>query len=76
MVKLDRENLSKFVELLEEERTINNNIITTIYDILIEATGYVEVEIQETNSLTKKQKEKARLKKRQHKQTMLSELRI
>ena len=72
MVKLNSENLAKFVELLEEEHTINNNLISTIYDILMEATGYVELETEVKTLLTKKEKEKARLKKRQNKQTMLS----
>lgn len=75
MVKLDPENLAKFLELLEEEHTINNNLISTIYDILMEATGYVELETEVKTSLTKKEKEKARLKKRQNKLIMLSELR-
>ena len=42
MVKLNSENLNKFIDLLKEEHTINTNIIPTIYDILMEATGYVE----------------------------------
>lgn len=71
MVKLNSENLATFVQLLEEEHTINNSLISTIYDILMEATGYVELETEVKNSLTKKQKEKTRLKKRQIKQTML-----
>ena len=74
--KLDPENLARFVEMLEEEHTIHNSLISTIYGILVEATGYVEV--QETDqkcTLTKKQKERAILKKRQDKQRMLSDLR-
>lgn len=66
--KLDPENLARFVEMLEEEHTIHNNLISTIYAILVEATGYVEV--QETDqkcTLTKKQKEKAILKRRKEK---------
>jgi hypothetical protein len=68
--KLDPENLARFVEMLEEEHTINNNLISTIYDILMEATGYVEVHVEETDqkrALTKKQKEKAILKRRKEK---------
>ena len=63
MVKLNPDNLKRFVELLEEEYTIKNNTIQTIYDILIEATGYVE-EVIEKPRLTKKEKDILRSKKR------------
>ena len=64
MVKLNQDNLKKFVELLQEEHTIKNNTIQTIYDILIEATGYVEEEIIEKPRLTKKEMDILRSKKR------------
>ena len=64
MVKLNPDNLKKFVELLQEEHTIKNNTIQTIYDILIEATGYVEEEIIEKPRLTKKEMDILRSKKR------------
>lgn len=66
--KLDPENLTRFVEMLEEEHTINNNLISTIYDILMEATGYVEVqEVEVKSTPSKKQKERMRTKQRQSK---------
>lgn len=64
MVKLNPDNLKKFVELLEEEHAIKNNTIQTIYDILIEATGYVEEEVIERPRLTKKEMDILRSKKR------------
>lgn len=64
MVKLNPDNLKKFVELLQEEHTIKNNTIQTIYDILIEATGYVEEEVIEKPRLTKKEMDILRSKKR------------
>ena len=64
MVKLNQDNLKKFVELLQEEHTIKNNTIQTIYDILIEATGYVEEEVIEKPRLTKKEMDILRSKKR------------
>lgn len=64
MVKLNSDNLKRFVELLEEEHTIKNNTIHTIYDILIEATGYVEEEVIDKPRLTKKEKDILRSKKR------------
>lgn len=64
MVKLNQDNLKRFVELLEEEHTIKNNTIQTIYDILIEATGYVEEEVIEKPRLTKKEMDILRSKKR------------
>lgn len=64
MVKLNPDNLKKFVELLQEEHTIKNNTIQTIYDILIEATGYIEEEIIEKPRLTKKEKDILRSKRR------------
>lgn len=64
MVKLNPDNLKRFVELLEEEHTIKNNTIQTIYDILIEATGYIEEEIIEKPRLTKKEKDILRSKRR------------
>tara|TARA_Y100000996_G_C22398309_1_gene592061 strand:+ start:448 stop:675 length:228 start_codon:yes stop_codon:yes gene_type:complete len=64
MVKLNPDNLKKFIELLQEEHTIKNNTIQTIYDILIEATGYVEEEVIEKPRLTKKEMDILRSKKR------------
>lgn len=74
MVKLNAENLGKFLELLEEEHTIHTNLIPTIYDILIEATGYVEEEAVdgERNKLSKKEKNILRSKQRAHKEKLKS----
>lgn len=68
MVKLNPDNLKKFIELLQEEHTIKNNTIQTIYDILIEATGYVEEEVIEKPRLTKKEMDILRSKKRNAKE--------
>lgn len=74
MVKLNRENLTVFIEMLEEEHTIHNDLIPTIYDILIEATGYVEVEVEvNVNRLSKKERYRIRNKNRVNKQYTLNQ---
>ena len=72
MVKLNSENLGRFLELLQEEHTIHTNLIPTIYDILIEATGYVEEEAVDGNKLSKKEKSILRSKQRAHKEKLKS----
>ena len=74
MAKLNAENLCKFLELLEEEHTIQTNLIPTIYDILIEATGYVEEEVVdgERTKLSKKEKSILRSKQRAYKEKLKS----
>ena len=65
MVKLNPDNLNTFIELLKEEHTINNNIIPTIYEILLDATGYVHEEVPiEKNILSKKEQNILRNKRR------------
>jgi hypothetical protein len=65
MVKLNADNLNTFIELLKEEHTINNNIIPTIYEILLDATGYVHEEVPiEKNILSKKEQNILRSKRR------------
>lgn len=64
MAKLSSGNLRMFVELLKEEHTISNNLIPTIYDILIEATGFIEPEVNEQKKPTKKEIDKQRSKNR------------
>lgn len=65
MVKLTPENLNTFVELLKEEHTINNNVIPTIYDILLDATGYIHEEVPiEKNVMSKKEQNILRNKRR------------
>lgn len=72
MAKLNSDNLKIFLELLEEEHTINNNLIPTIYDILIEATGFVEPVVSEDKKLTKKEIDKLRSKNRLAKEKLQS----
>ena len=61
-----------FVELLKEEHTISNNLIPTIYDILIEATGFIEPEVNEQTKTTKKEIDKQRYKNRLAKESLQS----
>lgn len=72
MVKLTSQNLNRFVELLKEEHMVNTNVIPIIYDILIEATGYVEEEIEKTR-FSKKEKDILRLKQRTVKENKLNQ---
>lgn len=72
MVKLNPQNLNKFVELLKEEHMVNTNIIPIIYEILIEATGYVE-EKSETTRFSKKEKDILRFKQRTTKENKLNQ---
>ena len=72
MVKLNPQNLNKFVELLKEEHMVNTNIIPIIYDILLEATGYVE-EKSETTRFSKKEKDILRFKQRTTKENKLNQ---
>lgn len=72
MVKLNPENLNKFVELLKEEHMVNTNVVPIIYDILIEATGYVEEESEKTR-FSKKEKDILRFKQRMIKQNKLNQ---
>lgn len=65
MVKLNSENLNIFIELLKEEHTINNNLIPTIYEILLDATGYTHEDVPiEKNILSKKEQNILRNKRR------------
>lgn len=65
MVKLNQDNLNTFIELLKEEHTVNNNIIPTIYQILLDATEYTPEEVPiERNILSKKEQNILRKKKR------------
>ena len=65
MVKLNSENLNIFIELLKEEHTINNNIIPTIYEILLDATGYTHEDVPiDKNILSKKEQNILRNKRR------------
>lgn len=69
MVNLDAACMNKFIQLMEEEHTINNRIIPTIHAILVEATGYTEpVEDGHEDKLTKKQKDVLLSKRRTAKQ--------
>jgi hypothetical protein len=72
MAKLSSGNLRMFVELLKEEHTISNNLIPTIYDILIEATGFIEPEVNEQKKTTKKEIDKQRSKNRLAKESLQS----
>lgn len=66
MCKLDSESLKKFVELMKEEHTINDSIIPTIYDILLEATGYVErTTIHQSDCVPLSKKERVLLRSKQ-----------
>lgn len=65
MVKLNSENLNIFIELLKEEHTINNNLIPTIYEILLDATGYTHEDVPiDKNILSKKEQNILRNKRR------------
>lgn len=65
MVKLNSENLNIFIKLLKEEHTINNNLIPTIYEILLDATGYTHEDVPiEKNILSKKEQNILRNKRR------------
>ena len=71
MVKLTSQNLNKFVDMLKEEHMVNTNVVPIIYDILIEATGYVEEESEKTR-FSKKEKDMLRFKQRMVKENKLN----
>jgi len=74
MVKLTPQNLNKFVEMLKEEHMVNTNVIPIIYDILMEATGYVEEEVEdEKPKSSKKDKSILRSKQRAIKENKLNQ---
>ena len=73
MVKLTSQNLNKFVEMLKEEHMVNTNIVPIIYEILLEATGYVEEEEVEKTRFSKKEKDILRFRQRMVKENKVNQ---
>lgn len=69
MTQLNPTNIKRFMQLLEEESTIKQEIIPTIHALLLEATEYKEQSFEDKKERkSKKAYEMARLKMRTNKQ--------
>lgn len=73
MVHLNSKMMETFIKLLEEEDSIKNYTIPTIYQLLVEATGYVEPNDDEPSGvvLSKKQKSIFRANNRKYKNSKM-----